>query len=162
MVNIPILSTGQNVMSKINGAAQEIVTKVTNTDLISTAGKGVNGILKDLGDLVGVVPLAGGATGYVFKKSGDAVKVVSVSANNVVVGSGKLVNGVLSGVTDLVVLTLDTAKGLISKISNMVGVNIKLGGRRRRRRRKSKKRRKRTGKKSRKKRRRRTKRRRRR
>ncbi len=63
MVNIPILSTGQNVMSKINGAAQEIVTKVTNTDLISTAGKGVNGILKDLGDLVGVVPLAGGATG---------------------------------------------------------------------------------------------------
>ncbi len=162
MVNIPILSTGQNVMNKINGAAQEIVTKVTNTDLISTAGKGVNGILKDLGDLVGVVPLAGGATGYVFKKSGDAVKVVSVSANNVVVGSGKLVNGVLSGVTDLVVLTLDTAKGLISKISNMVGVNIKLGGRRRRRRRKSKKRRKRTGKKSRKKRRRRTKRRRRR
>ena len=87
-VNLPILSTSESIVNKINGSAQEIVTKVTNSDLISTAGKGVDGILKDLGDLVGVVPLAGDKVGYVFKKGGEAVKVVAVTGNNVVIGSG--------------------------------------------------------------------------
>jgi len=149
-INLPILSTSESIVNKINGSAQEIVTKVTNSDLISTAGKGVDGILKDLGDLVGVVPLAGDKVGYVFKKGGEAVKVVAVTGNNVVIGSGKLVNGVLSGVTDLVVLTLSTAKGLINKITSMIGMPLKLGGRRRKRRRKSKRRKSRKSKKRRK------------
>ena len=159
-VNLPILKTSESIVNKINGSAQEIVTKVTNSDLISTAGKGVRGILNDLGDLVGVVPLAGDKVGYVFKNAGSAVKVIAGTGDNVIIGSGKLVNGVLSGVTDLVVLTSETARGLVDKITTTIGVPVKLGGRRRRRRRRKSKRRK--SRKSKKKKRRRTKRRRRR
>ena len=163
MVNLPILSTAQRVVDTLNKSGQNIIGKLTRTDVIGAAGHGVKGVLDNLGNLVGVIPLAGGATAYLFGQSGKAVKIVTTKADGVIKSTGDVANSVLQGANDLLVLTLGTAKGVVKNITSKVGMTVTLGGRRRRKRRKSKKRRKsRKGKKSRKKRRRRTKRRRRR
>jgi hypothetical protein len=162
MVNLPILSTAQEVVDTLNKSGQNIIGKLTRTDVIGAAGHGVKGVLDNLGNLVGVVPLAGGATAYLFGQSGKAVKIVTTKADGVIKSTGDVANSVLQGANDLLVLTLGTAKGVVKDITSKVGMTVSLGGRRRRRRKSKKRRKSRKGKKSRKKRRRRTKRRRRR
>jgi len=151
---IPVISTAEEIIKKINETGQGLIGKLTKTEVISVVGHGAKGVLDNLGNLVAVVPLAGGATAYLFGQGGKAVKIVTTRADGVIRGTGEVANSVLQSASDLVVLTLSSGRGVVNKLTG-----IKLGGRRRRRRRKSKRRK---SRKSKKRRRRRTKRRRRR
>ena len=142
---IPVISTAEEIIKEINSTGQGLIGKLTKTDIISVAGNGVKGVLDNLGNLVAVVPLAGGATAYLFGQGGKAVKIVTTKADGVIKSTGEVANSVLQGASDLIVLTLASGKGVVNKLTG-----VKLGGRRRRRRkskrrksRKSKKRRKR-------------------
>ena len=142
---IPVISTAEEIIKQINSTGQGLIGKLTKTDIISVAGNGVKGVLDNLGNLVAVVPLAGGATAYLFGQGGKAVKIVTTKADGVIKSTGEVANSVLQGASDLIVLTLASGKGVVNKLTG-----VKLGGRRRRRRkskrrksRKSKKRRKR-------------------
>ena len=141
---IPVITTAEEIIKQINSTGQGLVSKLTKTDIISVAGNGVKGVLDNLGNLVAVVPLAGGATAYLFGQGGKAVKIVPTKADGVIKSTGEVANSVLQGASDLVVLTLASGKGVVNKLTG-----IKLGGRRRRRR-KSKKRKSRKSKKRRK------------
>lgn len=141
---IPVISTAEEIIKQINSTGQGLIGKLTKTDIISVAGNGVKGVLDNLGNLVAVVPLAGGATAYLFGQGGKAVKIVTTKADGVIKSTGEVANSVLQGASDLVVLTLSSGKGVVNKLTG-----IKLGGRRRRRR-KSKKRKSRKSKKRRK------------
>lgn len=141
---IPVISTAEEIIKQINSTGQGLIGKLTKTDIISVAGNGVKGVLDNLGNLVAVVPLAGGATAYLFGQGGKAVKIVTTKADGVIKSTGEVANSVLQGASDLIVLTLASGKGVVNKITG-----IKLGGRRRRRR-KSKKRKSRKSKKRRK------------
>ena len=141
---IPVISTAEEIIKQINSTGQGLIGKLTKTDIISVAGNGVKGVLDNLGNLVAVVPLAGGATAYLFGQGGKAVKIVTTKADGVIKSTGEVANSVLQGASDLVVLTLSSGKGVVNKLTG-----IKLGGRRRRRR-KSKKRKSRKSKKQRK------------
>ena len=160
-LRVPILTAGEGIVESINKSGQGIIGKLTKTDILGIAGNGVKGALDNLGNLVGVIPLAGGATAYLFGQGGKAVKIVTTRADGVIKSSGEVANKVLQGANDIIVLTLKTAKGVVKNLTSKVGVGIQLGGKKRR---KSKRRRKSRGgkKKSRKKRRRSRKRRRRR
>ena len=151
---IPVITTAEEIIKQINSTGQGLIGKLTETDIISVAGKGVKGVLDNLGNLVAVVPLAGGATAYLFGQGGKAVKIVTTKADGVIKSTGDVANSVLQGASDLIVLTLSSGKGVVNKLTG-----IKLGGRRRKR--KSKRRKSRKSRKSKKRRRRRTKRRRR-
>ena len=141
---IPVISTAEEIIKQINSTGQGLIGKLTKTDIISVAGNGVKGVLDNLGNLVAVVPLAGGATAYLFGQGGKAVKIVTTKADGVIKSTGEVANSVLQGASDLIVLTLASGKGVVNKLTG-----VKLGGRRRRRKskkrksRKSKKRRKR-------------------
>tara|TARA_B100001989_G_C24531103_1_gene461701 strand:+ start:374 stop:889 length:516 start_codon:yes stop_codon:yes gene_type:complete len=141
MVNLrlPILTAGEDVVEAINKSGQSIIGKLTKQDILGAAGNGVKGALDGLGNLVGVIPLAGGATAYLFGQGGKAVKIVTTKADGVIKSTGEVANSVLQGANDLVVLTLRTAKGVVKNLTSKVGVGVQLGGRRKRR--KSKKRR---------------------
>ena len=141
---IPVISTAEEIIKQINSTGQGLIGKLTKTDIISVAGNGVKGVLDNLGNLVAVVPLAGGATAYLFGQGGKAVKIVTTKADGVIKSTGEVANSVLQGASDLVVLTLSSAKGVVNKLTG-----IRVGGRRRRRR-KSKKRKSRKSKKRRK------------
>ena len=141
---IPVISTAEEIIKQINSTGQGLIGKLTKTDIISVAGNGVKCVLDNLGNLVAVVPLAGGATAYLFGQGGKAVKIVTTKADGVIKSTGEVANSVLQGASDLVVLTLSSGKGVVNKLTG-----IKLGGRRRRRR-KSKKRKSRKSKKRRK------------
>ena len=141
---IPVITTAEEIIKQINSTGQGLIGKLTKTDIISVAGNGVKGVLDNLGNLVAVVPLAGGATAYLFGQGGKAVKIVTTRADGVIKSTGEVANGVLQSASDLVVLTLSSGKGVVNKLTG-----IKLGGRRRRRR-KSKKRKSRKSKKRRK------------
>ena len=141
---IPVITTAEEIIKQINSTGQGLIGKLTKTDIISVAGNGVKGVLDNLGNLVAVVPLAGGATAYLFGQGGKAVKIVTTRADGVIKSTGEGANGVLQSASDLVVLTLSSGKGVVNKLTG-----IKLGGRRRRRR-KSKKRKSRKSKKRRK------------
>ena len=132
---IPIITTAEEIIKNINSTGQGLIGKLTKTDIISVAGNGVKGVLDNLGNLVAVVPLAGGATAYLFGQGGKAVKIVTTKADGVIKSTGEVANNVLQGASDLVVLTLSSGKGVVNKLTG-----IKLGGRRRRKRRKSKRR----------------------
>ena len=153
---IPVISTAEDIIKKINETGQGIIGKLTKTEVISVVGHGAKGVLDNLGNLVAVVPLAGGATAYLFGQGGKAVKIVTTRADGVIKGTGEVANSVLQSASDLVVLTLASGRGVVNKLTG-----IKLGGRRRRRKRRRKSKR-RKSRKSKKRRRRRTKRRRRR
>lgn len=141
---IPVISTAEEIIKQINSTGQGLIGKLTKTDIISVAGNGVKGVLDNLGNLVAVVPLAGGATAYLFGQGGKAVKIVTTKADGVIKSTGEVANSVLQGASDLIVLTLASGKGVVNKLTG-----VKLGGRRRRRR-KSKKRKSRKSKKRRK------------
>jgi len=142
---IPVITTAEEIIKNINSTGQGLIGKLTKTDIISVAGNGVKGVLDNLGNLVAVVPLAGGATAYLFGQGGKAVKIVTTKADGVIKSTGEVANSVLQGASDLVVLTLSSGKGVVNKLTG-----IKLGGRRRRKRRKSKRRKSRKSKKRRK------------
>ena len=141
---IPVISTAEEIIKQINSTGQGLIGKLTKTDIISVAGNGVKCVLDNLGNLVAVVPLAGGATAYLFGQGGKAIKIVTTKADGVIKSTGEVANSVLQGASDLIVLTLASGKGVVNKLTG-----VKLGGRRRRRKskkrksRKSKKRRKR-------------------
>lgn len=149
-LNLPILTTGEQIVEAINKSGQSIIGKITSQDILGAAGNGVKGALDGLGNLVGVIPLAGGATAYLFGQGGKAIKIVTTKADGVIKSTGEVANSVLQGANDLVVLTLKTAKSVVKNITSSVGVGIQLGGKRRRSR-KSRKSRKRKSRKSRKK-----------
>ena len=101
--------------------------------------------------IYGVIPLAGGATAYLFGQSGKAVKIVTTKADGVIKSTGEVANTVLQGANDLIVLTLKTARNVVKNVTSKVGVSLQLGGKKRR---KSRRRKRRKSRKSRKKRRR--------
>jgi len=141
-INLPILTAGQGIVEAINKSSQNIIGKLTKQDIAGAAGTGVKGALDNLGNLVGVIPLAGGATAYLFGQGGKAVKIVTTKADNVIKSSGEVANNVLQGANDLIILTLKTAKGVVKNLTSKVGVGIHLGGKRRksRKRRRSRRR----------------------
>ena len=105
---IPVITTAEEIIKQINSTGQGLIGKLTKTDIISVAGNGVKGVLDNLGNLVAVVPLAGGATAYLFGQGGKAVKIVTTKADGVIKSTGEVANSVLQGASDLVVLTLSS------------------------------------------------------
>ena len=150
-LNVPILTAGEDVITAINRSGQTIIGKLTKQEILGAAGNGVKGALDGLGNLVGVIPLAGGATAYLFGQSGKAVKIVTTKADGVIKSTGEVANTVLQGANDLIVLTLKTARNVVKNVTSKVGVSLQLGGKKRR---KSRRRKRRKSRKSRKKRRR--------
>ena len=130
-LNVPILTAGEDVITAINRSGQTIIGKLTKQEILGAAGNGVKGALDGLGNLVGVIPLAGGATAYLFGQSGKAVKIVTTKADGVI-KSTEVANTVLQGANDLIVLTLKTARNVVKNVTSKVGVSLQLGGRKRR------------------------------
>ena len=153
-LNVPILTAGEDVIAAINRSGQSIIGKLTRQEILGAAGNGVKGALDGLGNLVGVIPLAGGATAYLFGQGGKAVKIVTTKADGVIKSTGEVANSVLQGANDLIVLTLKTAKNVVKNVTSKVGVSLQLGGKKRRKSRRRKRRKSRKSRKSRKKRRR--------
>ena len=141
-LNVPILTAGEDVITAINQSGQSIIGKLTKQDILGAAGNGVKGALDGLGNLVGVIPLAGGATAYLFGQSGKAVKIVTTKADGVIKSTGEVANSVLQGANDLLVLTLRTAKGVVKNVTSKIGMSLQLGGKKRRKSRKRRRRRK--------------------
>ena len=156
MVNlkVPILTAGEDVITAINQSGQNIIGKLTKQDILGAAGNGVKGALDGLGNLVGVIPLAGGATAYLFGQSGKAIKIVTTTADGVIKSTGQVANTVLQTANDVLVLTLKTARNVVKNVTSRVGVSLHLGGKKRRKSRRRKRRKSRKSRKSRKKRRR--------
>ena len=141
-LNVPILTAGEDVITAINRSGQTIIGKLTKQEILGAAGNGVKGALDGLGNLVGVIPLAGGATAYLFGQSGKAVKIVTTKADGVIKSTGEVANSVLQGANDLIVLTLKTARNVVKNVTSKVGVSLQLGGKKRRKSRKRRRRRK--------------------
>ena len=139
-LNVPILKAGEDVITAINQSGQSIIGKLTKQEILGAAGNGVKGALDGLGSLVGVIPLAGGATAYLFGQSGKAVKIVTTKADGVIKSTGEVANSVLQGANDLIVLTLKTARNVVKNVTSKVGVSLQLGGKKRRRSRRRKRR----------------------
>jgi len=124
-----VVGTTKNVVNNISFSLKKIIKDITGLRVISTVGKGANKSLNNLGKFVGKVPLGGKVVGYMFKQSGKGIVIVATTADNLINNAGNIAIDVLSKTRDLTVLTLNTAKGGIKKLT---------GNRtRRRRRRKS-------------------------
>lgn len=119
--------------SGIKGIAKMLnlaVRGVTGSKLINKVGKESESILKKLGKFVARIPIAGGLFAYVFVQTGKGLVIITTTADKLVDSSGKIVVSALGGAEKLSVWTLDTIKGVATKV---------VGGITRRRKRRGKK-----------------------
>lgn len=92
------------------------VRGVTGSKLINKVGKGSETILKKLGKFVARIPIAGGLFAYVFVQTGKGLVIITTTADKLVDSSGKIIVSALGGAEKLSVWTLDTIKGVATKV----------------------------------------------
>lgn len=108
-------------MSKtgIKGIAKMLnlaVRGVTGSKLINKVGKESESILKKLGKFVARIPIAGGLFAYIFVQTGKGLVIITTTADKLVDSSGKIIVSALGGAEKLSVWTLDTIKGVATKV----------------------------------------------
>lgn len=114
-----------------------LVSDLTGLQVGEKITGGLKGITDKSADLVKEVPLAGGLSMYVFKRSGKGILVLGKRVDKVVKTLGDLANTVVGTAQDTVVWTLMTTRGSVRQVGKTLGsINgSKKGGRRRSRRR---------------------------
>lgn len=132
-----VLITTGKIVNSLSTNVRKIIKDITGFNLGKRVSKVTSSTLNNIGTLVKRVPVAGGIVAYVFKHSSKGVTIVLSSADHLVNKSGKIVNKVFKGATDIAVYSLNT-------ISNTIGIGTKktkkYKGKSRRRRRRGKKR----------------------
>jgi len=124
------LNQVKNVLTGASNGLKALIKSITGTKVFSKIGKGASSSLNNLGRYAGKVPLGGKVVGYMFKQSGKGIVIVATTSDNLINSAGNIVVDVLEKTKDLSVLTLNTAKGSLTRVNPF--------SRKRRRRRKSK------------------------
>ena len=142
---MPFKTTG-SIVHTLTSSVRKLVKDLTGLKLGKRVSKLTSGTLKHLGTFSKKIPLAGGVFAYVFKHSSKGVTIVLTSADGLVSKTGKIVNSVVKGASDIAVYSLNT-------VSNTIGISTKKrrkgkkgrksrrGGRKSRRRRRTRRRR---------------------
>ena len=86
--------------------------------------------MKRLGKFVARIPIAGGLFAYVFVQTGKGLVIITTTADKLVNSSGKIVISALGGAEKLSVWTLDTIKGVATKVVSGVTKRIRRGKKR--------------------------------
>lgn len=117
-----MIKHGKNGIKGLVGLINSLVSGVTSSNVVGNVGKKSQKILKKLGKFVTRIPLAGGLFAYVFVQTGKGLVIITTTADKLVDSSGKIVTSTLSGAGKLSIWTLDTIKGVVSKVfSGVVG-----------------------------------------
>ena len=113
-----VLITTGKIVNSLSTSVRKIVKDLTGFNLGKRISKVTSATLNNIGKLVKKVPVAGGIVAYVFRHSSKGVTIVLSSADNLVNKSGKVVNRVFKGATDIAVYSLNT-------VSNTIGIGTK-------------------------------------
>ena len=113
-----VLITTGKIVNSLSTSVRKIVKDLTGFNLGKRISKVTSATLNNIGTLVKKVPIAGGIVAYVFRHSSKGVTIVLSSADNLVSKSGKVVNKVFKGATDIAVYSLNT-------VSNTIGIGTK-------------------------------------
>ncbi len=113
-----VLITTGKIVNSLSTNVRKIVKDLTGFNLGKRISKVTSATLNNIGTLVKKVPVAGGIVAYVFRHSSKGVTIVLTSADNLVSKSGKIVNKVFKGATDIAVYSLNT-------VSNTIGIGTK-------------------------------------
>ena len=113
-----VLITTGKIVNNLSTSVRKIVKDLTGFNLGKRISKVTSSTLNNIGTLVKKVPVAGGIVAYVFRHSSKGVTIVLSSADNLVSKSGKVVNKVFKGATDIAVYSLNT-------VSNTIGIGTK-------------------------------------
>jgi hypothetical protein len=125
-----MIKQGKKGIKGLVGLINSLVSGVTSSNVVGNVGKKSQNILKKLGKFVTRIPLAGGLFAYVFVQTGKGLVIITTTADKLVDSSGKIITSALSGAGKLSVWTLDTIKGVASKvISGVVGKTRRKGAR---------------------------------
>ena len=106
----------KNLVNMLNLA----VKGVTGSKLINQVGKETDRVLKRIGKFVARIPIAGGLFAYVFVQTGKGLVIITTTADKLVDSSGKIIISALSGAEKMSVWTLDTIKGVATKVIGSV------------------------------------------
>ena len=113
-----VFNTTGKIVNSLSNSVRKMVKDLTGFNLGKRISKVTSATLNNIGTLVKRVPIAGGIVAYVFRHSGKGVTIVLSSADNLVSKSGKVVNKVFKGATDIAVYSLNT-------VSNTIGIGTK-------------------------------------
>jgi len=113
-----VFNTTGKIVNSLSNSVRKMVKDLTGFNLGKRISKVTSATLNNIGTLVKKVPIAGGIVAYVFRHSGKGVTIVLSSADNLVSKSGKVVNKVFKGATDIAVYSLNT-------VSNTIGIGTK-------------------------------------
>ncbi len=114
---MPFKTTG-SIVHTLTSSVRKLVKDLTGLKLGTRVSKLTSGTLKHLGTFSKKIPLAGGVFAYVFKHSGKGVTIILTSADGLVSKTGKVVNSVVKGASDIAVYSLNT-------VSNTIGISTK-------------------------------------
>ena len=114
---MPFKTTG-SIVHTLTSSVRKLVKDLTGLKLGKRVSNVTAGTLKHLGTFSKKIPLAGGVFAYVFKHSGKGVTIVLTSADGLVSKTGRVVNSVVKGASDIAVYSLDT-------VSNTIGISTK-------------------------------------
>ena len=114
---MPFKTTG-SIVHTLTSSVRKLVKDLTGLKLGTRVSKLTSGTLKHLGTFSKKIPLAGGVFAYVFKHSGKGVTIILTSADGLVSKTGKIVNSVVKGASDIAVYSLNT-------VSYTIGISTK-------------------------------------
>ena len=114
---MPFKTTG-SIVHSLTSSVRKLVNDLTGLKLGKRVSNVTAGTLKHLGSFSKKIPLAGGVFAYVFKHSGKGVTIILTSADGLVSKTGKVVNSVVKGASDIAVYSLDT-------VSHTIGISTK-------------------------------------
>lgn len=144
---MPFKTTG-SIVHSLTSSVRKLVSDLTGLKLGKRVSNVTAGTLKHLGSFSKKIPLAGGVFAYVFKHSGKGVTIILTSADGLVSKTGRVVNSVVKGASDIAVYSLDTVSHTIGistkkrrKGKGKKGRKSRRGGSKSRRRRRTKRRR---------------------
>jgi hypothetical protein len=125
-----VVKMGKKSIKGLVGMLNLAVRGVTGSKLINKVGKESDRVLKRLGKFVARIPIAGGLFAYVFVQTGKGLVIITTTADKLVNSSGKIVISALGGAEKLSVWTLDTIKGVATKVVSGVTKRIRRGKKR--------------------------------
>ncbi len=114
---MPFKTTG-SIVHSLTSSVRKLVNDLTGLKLGKRVSNVTAGTLKHLGSFSKKIPLAGGVFAYVFKHSGKGVTIILTSADGLVSKTGKVVNSVVKGASDIAVYSLNT-------VSHTIGISNK-------------------------------------
>ena len=114
---MPFKTTG-SIVHSLTSSVRKLVNDLTGLKLGKRVSNVTAGTLKHLGSFSKKIPLAGGVFAYVFKHSGKGVTIILTSADDLVSKSGRVVNSVVKGASDIAVYSLNT-------VSHTIGISTK-------------------------------------